>query len=149
MPLLKLFAICILLPIMCFLASCHYQLVSAQTEYITRQSLASYHIGTPDPNLNHPVLGQRLIVRWTLPETFKKYNDLHLEIVIRLHDHSERTLIVPICDFIYTYIYVLSKEEFCATEGIATYKIDLVGNGCILYKWRHQLWVNKIEIKSE
>lgn len=128
------------------LTGCMQSPISAQTEYITRQGLASYIIGTPDPNLNHPVVGQRLIIKWSLPDSDLNYSDLHMEITLRFYNGSERSFALPICKTCGTYIYSLPAEDFCQTEGIASFKFDLMGDGCVLYMWRHQLWVDLINV---
>lgn len=138
----------VLICVVLFLSGCRCPLITAQTDYITRQHRASFRVGTPDPNLNHPITGQRLIIKWDLPENYLKYEGLHLEIAIRFNNLTEKKLSLPISTSRHTYIYNVCKEEFCSTNGIASYKIDLVGNGCILYKWRHQLWVESITIEE-
>lgn len=141
---LKIFSSLILLIFALSLSSCSYNPISAQTDYLSRQGLASYHVGTPDPSLNYPVLGQRLIIKWVLKENYLKYSDLHAEITVRFQDNTEKVFNLPIKTQLGTHIYIIEADEFCKTNGIASYKVDLIGNGYVLYKWRHQLWVDKI-----
>lgn len=129
------------------LSGCSEPLISAQTQYITRQGLASYRIQTPDPNLNHPVLGQRLIIKWCLPDSFMSYQDLSLMVFMRLHNQTQNTLVIPVCKNKDTYIFTLPGDVFCETEGLVSYKIDLIGHGCVLSEWRHQLWAEPINVQ--
>lgn len=141
------------LAILCILSiiatSCERPLISAQTEFITRQSLASYQIGTPDPHLNHPVLGQRLMVKWNLPDNYMNYQDLHLETIVRFYNGTEQTYNFPITKTSGLHTLTVSAQTFCQTNGIVSYKINLIGDGCILSEWRHQLWVEIIKVEHD
>lgn len=143
---------CILICFLCVFAflfeGCTQSPINAQTEYITRQGLASYHIGTPDPSLNHPVVGQRMILKWSLPEDCMKVLDLHMVVTMRFRDGSQRGFNMDIYKSSGIKIYTLPTEEFCQTGGINTFKVDLVGDGNVLYEWRHQLWVELIDLKD-
>ena len=44
------------------LTSCTEQRLAVQSQYIGLETLASYHVNTPDPHLNHPPIGERLII---------------------------------------------------------------------------------------
>lgn len=141
---IRLICLCILFA----LSGCSQPPITAQTEYITRQGLASYRIGTPDPNLNHPVLGQRLIIKWSLDNACMNYSNLHMDIILRFRNGTERNLVFPIYKASGTTIYSLPAEDFCQNQGIVSFKIDVIGNDTLLYAWRHQLWVDLINVSS-
>lgn len=120
--------------------------LSVQTLYLTRESLASYYVETPDPMLINPPVGQKLLVSWSVPHSYLDYEDLHLAIRIRLRNCKEVEIHVPIKKACDSYIYVVSNESFFETKGILTYKVDLVGGGHLLEEWRHQLWHELIRV---
>lgn len=145
---LKIFALPILLTFS-LLSSCSKSSLSVQTDYITYKNLASYYVNTPDPRLNCPVIGQRLIISWSVPKTYLSYEDLHLEITIRFRNREEVVEIFNLLRCRGTYVYSIFNQEYIEKRGILTYKIDLVGGGCVLEEWRHQIWTGLIEIKQE
>lgn len=124
--------------------SCTNSHLAVYTDYLSHENLASYHVGTPDPYLNNPTIGQRLIVIWTLKKRHLHYEDLHLKISIRFRNKKEAAIKVPLCKPKGTYVYALLNEDYIATDGILTYKVELIGDGCILDEWRHQIWTNLI-----
>jgi hypothetical protein len=48
-----------------------------------------------------------------------------------------------------TYIFTLMNEEFFEKEGIRTFKAQLFAGDTLLEEWRHQLWVELIEINHD
>ncbi len=122
--------------------------ISARTEYISNESLASYYVGTPDPKQNNPTIGQRMIVLWRIPQEYWKWQEAELHILMRFANHQERELKIPICQNCGTYIYEILDDEFCETRGILTYKVEILSDNCLLAEWRHQLWSRLIEFKS-
>ena len=131
------------------LFSCQGPHLTVQTDYLTYKNLASYYVGTPDPRMNCPPVGQRLIISWAVPKKFLCYEDLALQVTIRFRDRQEQFEIFNILRTRGTYVYTLMNDEFFEHGGILTYKIDLVGGGCVLDKWRHQVWAELIEISHE
>jgi hypothetical protein len=130
---------CISLLLFC-LTSCTYRPLVVQTEYISHENLASYQVGTPDPRLNEPMIGQRLILTWSIPKSYLDYEDLHIHLKVRFHSREEEELEIPVHSHYGTYVYSLVDEKFCASRGILTYKAEMIANHCILEEWRHQLW---------
>lgn len=120
--------------------------LSVQTLYFTRESLASYYVETPDPMLINPPVGQKLLVSWAFPRSYLDFDDLHLYIRIRFRNLEEIEINVPLEKACGSYLYVISNENFFESKGILTYKVDLMGGGCLLEEWRHQLWHELIQI---
>ena len=131
------------------LCSCQQSYLTVQTDYISYKNLASYYVGTPDPRLNCPLVGQRLIISWSVPKTFMCYADLHLEIVIRFRNGQELTEFFDIEQKRGTYVYHIINDEYIEKQGILTYRIDIVGGGCPLEQWRHRIWAELIEIPHQ
>ena len=69
-----------LLSCFCLLSSCVYERLSVYTDYVGLDSLASYHIGTPDPELANPHLGQRLLISWRLSREYRERDDLQIRL---------------------------------------------------------------------
>lgn len=131
------------------LVSCMKSHLAVYTDYLSHENLASYHIDTPDPLLNNPPIGQRLIVIWTLKKKHLLYEDLHLKISIRFRDKNESTITYPLCKPKGTYIYSILNEDYIKTGGFLTYKVELIGDGIVLDEWRHQIWTNLIQINQK
>jgi hypothetical protein len=138
------FRIFLLFPL--FFFSCSQNSLITQTQVLGRQELASYNVGTPDPALSIPQVGQRLLVHWKLQKEYLFYNDLHLDVQIRFFNREMIAEKIPIRDRSGYYIYTLRDEDFCDKEGILTYKVDIIGDNCLIASRRHQLWVDLIDI---
>lgn len=128
------------------LSSCLSSRLAVYTDYLSHENLASYFVETPDPFLNHPTIGQRLIIVWTLKKRHLLYQDLHLKIDIRFRNKKELTLTHSICHSKGTYIYALLNQDYIDSDGILTYKVELIGDGQILDEWRHQMWTKLIRV---
>lgn len=130
----------VVLPLLlCFLSACSPP-ISVQTDYLSHENLASYQVGTPDPLMNNPPIGERLIISWSLPSQYLCYEDLHMALTVRLFTNEERTILIPIRSDTGTYIYSLINQDYFDTCGVQTFKIDIVGSHCQLTSWRHILW---------
>lgn len=128
---------------------CSRTSLSVHTDYLSHENLASYHIETPDPRLNNPPVGQRLIVRWCVPQNYLEFEDLHLEITIRFRNRQEVVEQLDLLKRRGTYVYPVLNEAYVASRGILTYKVDLVADGNVLEEWRHQMWVDLITIGED
>lgn len=128
---------------------CTRERLSAQTDYITVETLASYFVDTPDPRKFCPNQGQRLTITWSLPKEYNDYQDLHLELVVRFRNRNEDKLDIPIEKATGVYYYKILNEDYFSTGGILTYKITLVGSNQTLEEWKHQLWWEQINTTLE
>jgi hypothetical protein len=125
------------------------QILTVQTEYLSHENLASYHVRTPDPLLWNPPIGQRLLVSWQLPPSIKCTEDLALNIQLHFHNHTTKTEIVPVRRNTGTYVYALLNADYSEKKGILTYKVQLTLADQILEEWRHQLWVELITLNED
>lgn len=128
------------------LSSCLSSRLAVYTDYLSHENLASYFVETPDPFLNNPMIGQRLIVVWTLKKRHLLYQDLHLKIYIRFRNKKELTLTYSITQSKGTYVYELLNQDYIDNDGILTYKVELIGDGQLLDEWRHQMWTKLIRV---
>lgn len=145
-PFKSLLLLCLLL---LTLTACRNGMLSVHTDYLSVEHLASWHVNTPDPLLNRPPFGQRLFVSWAIPRKYTDCPDLHLLITIRYKNREEQVKRVPLRENSGTYRYCLLEEEYCATGGFLTYKVQLIAGGCVLEEWRHQLWAELIKLAPE
>lgn len=130
------------------MVGCSSEYLTIYTDYLSHENLASYHIGTPDPQLNNPPIGQRLLISWSLPKNYLQKEDLHLDIIIRFRNREELKQNVAIFKSSGTYIYSLLNDEYFEKKGILAYKIDLVTKDEIIEEWRHQLWTELLKLNN-
>lgn len=130
-------------------SGCSSNKLSVQTIYLSHQNLASYRVHTPDPRLNNPPIGQRLIITWSLPKNYLKSENLHLRLTIRFHTKEQIIEEVPLSKSTGTFTYSLLNDDYFEKQGILTYKVDLIGNNCILKEWKHQMWTELITFDEE
>lgn len=142
LKILLTFAVCSLL------TSCSRQMLSVHSDYVARESLASYWVDTPDPLLNCPPFGQRLVISWSVPRELLKLDHPHLEITIRMRNRDQIVRHVPLKRTSGTTLYRLLNEQYCESGGFLTYKVQLIAGGCVYEEWRHQLWTEHISIDS-
>lgn len=127
--------------------SCQPRILSIQTEYLSHVNLASFHVGTPDPRLRNPPLGQKLIINWSLP-----YWDCdtayELTVKIRFKNGTSTSTSFVAKEPKGTFIYPLLNEDYFDKGGFKSYLATITADGVFLEEWRHQLWVNLIEISE-
>lgn len=122
--------------------------LSVFTEYVSVETLPSYQIGTPDPRLYCPDIGERLHIKWSLsPECH--YGDVALHLIVIFGNREEQDVWMTLNEPVGTYVYSLMNEEYWEQKGIFTYKIELYGDGELIKEWLHQLYVERIHIGEE
>lgn len=131
------------------LAGCSQYGISVNQIVVNRNYLASTHVGTPDPRQECPPEGQLLNIIWRISsEVLRQDPQLHLHVIY--WDYTEEEFIYPIAQRIGSENYFLLDDEYCEKNGILTYMAEIIGDdGCIYYEWKHQLWVNLIQIEDE
>ena len=129
-------------------SSCQHQSLGVDTRYIDAQSLASRWVHTPDPKKYCPTTGQELIVWWRLPNEYLCCQDLQLRLTLRFCDREEETVSWPIRHFRGSQTYRIVDEKYWSHCGILTYKIEVIGEGCILDEWHHPIWADRIRFEN-
>lgn len=130
-------------------SSCVPVPLSIQTQTLNHTMLASYHIGTPDPRKQSPLLGKRLLVQWCIPRTLLKEYPF-LTLIVRSCQHEEKKIVRPITTQCGTFIYEITGEEFLRSGGVMSYCASLcTASGQQISVWRHPLWVPLIHIGQE
>lgn len=130
-------------------AGCQRYGVIARRQTVDPTYLASTHIGSPDPRQEDPPHGQMVIVEWWVPqELFTKNPKICLHIIF--WDYTERRIEFPINRRVGYETYFILGDDYCTTEGILTYKAEIItDDGCVFRDWKHQLWVNLIQMEEE
>lgn len=138
----------LLLGIIPFLQGCQSHGLFSYSYLFNRESLASYSIKTPDPQLNFPPLEQRIFIRWNLPASFLNNSPLILKLTILFHNHTEETVSFEIKKERGSLLYKIEKGDFCEKEGVLTYKTELFYQNTLLYQWHHRLWTDLILLEG-
>jgi hypothetical protein len=128
---------------------CTTNKLSVYIDYLSHENLASYHVNTPDPVLNDPPIGQRLIISWTVPKKYLNYQDLQVQYKIRLRNGEEVSDSIFIKKPSGDYIFSIINNEYFRTGGIQTYKVQIVADREVLDEWLHQLWTELIIFEKQ
>lgn len=127
--------------ILLLLTSCTPRHLNCRLEYLSKKSLASFHVSTPDPHLNYPPIGQQLITTWWINEPCPI-----LRITVRFQNEEE---------IVYTYDNLNSKgtvttknlnNDYLNRGCIQTYKAELLLGDTVITTFTHQLFKNLITI---
>jgi hypothetical protein len=121
--------------------------LSAFSEYVNREDLASYRVGTPDPSLNYPTIGQRLFISWKLPSEYA-CQELMLKLTMRFRDRTEIVQPVILHQISGTYVFELLNDDYFNHKGFLTYKIELFADQQLVDRWCHQMWVELITFNT-
>lgn len=138
-----------ILPFLLILSSsCQKYYLTTYQEKVDRDSLASTHVGSPDPRQKNPPKGEELILEWQIPkEILQKNPSIYLQVVYK--DYSEVEKVYPIAHKAGYVVYRLVGEEFQKTKGLLAYKAELkTGDGEVFRTWQHQLFVNVIRLEE-
>lgn len=131
----------ILLALVALLPACQRPCLTARSEYLYPEHLASNHIGTPDP-CRFCYYGQQVIVSWHLAQ--KCCPDL-LQLDVRYGNRCTDTITWPVHLSQGYRIYRLINDEYWCRDGIVSFKATLYRDGEILTSWTHHLWADVIE----
>lgn len=130
-------------------SSCQKYGLEVRRQRVDQTYLASTHVGSPDPRQECPPCGQMVVIEWWVPRELLCQNPkicLHLV----LWDYTQRTVVFPIDKRIGYETYFVIGKDFESTCGIITYKAEIITeDGCVFRDWKHQLWVDLIQIEEE
>ncbi len=128
------------------LACCSKEELWVQSVAVRSSSLASRYVGTPDPRRECPDLGQKLVTRWKIPKSCRLEDGYFLVLAMRFGSREERVLLHPLRHHSGYYTYKLLNDEYFEREGIQSFKAEIVLEDRMIYEWRHQVWVDLMEI---
>lgn len=128
------------------LTSCSKPTLTVEPGYFTRKDLASSYVGTPDPNKQKPIFGQRLYITWNHPEA-----DLPLElhIQVRLKKKGFLDKKVPLSTSSGEYIFPIVGNDFTEEGGLLSYKVEILSHDKVIDSSRHKFWVEDIHFSEE
>jgi len=139
----------VLLCILLTLTGCSPRHLNVQTQYLSHENLASFRINTPDPELERPIIGQRLVITWFTPKRRGDHQNLRLTLKVRFKNHEEEEISIPIEKRCGTYLYSIVQEKYLTTKGISTYQVNLIDNNGLISSWKHPLWTELITFDLE
>ncbi len=126
--------------------SCSTEKIYVDSNYITLESLASYHVGTPDPLQWAPPQGQEVTVHWKLYPEFYSYENVELVFKLLFKNFAKDEVRIAVTKPLANYTYSLLDEDYFAAGGILAYKAEFYGDGQLIGEWVHQLWTELIEL---
>lgn len=128
-----------LLLLLAGLASCQRDLISVRREFLSCQSLASYIVETPDPNLSCPPTGESLVVSWNLQVRAT------LTATLRLMNGEERVEQRRLSRPKGTTSFDLINDDYFRTGGYRTYKLAVIDDdGQEIATFSHHLFTEII-----
>lgn len=127
------------------LSSCTFRRLDVQTRYLSHENLASYYVRTPDPALEHPTIGQRLLIQWSLPKQDFDGEKVQLYLKLRFRNHQEQEIIRTLCKNRGVYLYDLTNQAYCKSGGLLTYRVEIRQGDCVVESWTHPLWTTLIQ----
>lgn len=130
-----------------FLAACQKPYLSVKMRPFDRNDLASTIVDTPDPIKEAPIFGQRLYIRWYVPETLFKCAPVTLNIRVRFNNGEEAYQDVPLHERWGNFLWVVTGDDYINKGGIMAYRIALIADNKILAKTDHKFWVEKITVE--
>ncbi len=129
-------------------SSCQKYYLVIYQEKVSRDSLASTYVGTPDPRQKNPPKGQELVIEWQIPrELLQESPAIYLQVVYR--DYSEAQFTFPIAYKSGYRVYTLVGEDYLKTKGFLAYKAEIkTADGKVFRTWQHQLWVKVVRLEE-
>jgi hypothetical protein len=127
------------------ISSCTLHRLDVQTQYFNHEYLASSHVETPDPRLHEPMIGQRLLLQWSLCRHEVEGEGVFLYLKVRFRNHEEQEIKIPVTSQRGTYLYEIANEAYNQSGGILTYYAEIRHPSGILASWKHPLWANLIQ----
>lgn len=134
-----------LLLLVLLLSGCHKETLSVTNRMLTVERYASYHVGTPDPALDEPLLGQELRIHWKKDE-LQNYRTIEIKLSVRYGDLTDEEFFYPITANHRLIVLQLLGEQYCLKKGILSYKVEVFGDGQLLDQVHHQLWADVIKL---
>lgn len=112
---------------------------------LTIERYASYHVDTPDPSLEAPLLGQEIRVHWK-KDDLQSYSKIEIKLSLRYGDLTDEEFFYPITPAHRLIVLQLVGEDYLVKKGILSYKVEVFGDGQLLDQVHHQLWADVIKI---
>lgn len=134
----------IIILLACLFTSCNAPRLAIHTDFVGIESLASFYVGSPDPQLTCPDYGERLHIAWNVPCSAH----LAIHARIRFKNLTEIEWTFPLEKPRGRSTYILLNEDYDRSGGILTYKVTLVNETnegqIIVEEQHHALWTELI-----
>ena len=129
-----------------FLGGCKRYYLMVSQEIVNRDSLASTHVGTPDPRQANPPEGRELCLSWQIPcEIFQQRPRLELDVIY--WNYTEGHFFYSMDAKRGYVLYTLAGKEYEEKEGLLSYRARIVTQEGVVYrKWTQQLFVELIRV---
>lgn len=130
-------------------SSCSRYYLTIEKERLSKDSLASSTIGSPDPRLANPPLGERLIIEWYIPkDLISKHPKVVLDVIY--WNYTEQTIEFALDRNLGYKTLDLEGKDFEQKQGYLAYKAKLItDDGKCFRVWKHRMWVNLIDVRQE
>lgn len=87
-----------------------------------------------------------LIIDWQIPRDMVPENP-RLKLYVIYWDNEEKVYTWPLEKWKGYRTFSVLNKEFVRSGGILTYRAEIITeDGCVFREWRHQLWVNLIQL---
>lgn len=140
MQFIFLFLICV------FCSGCQKSYLTVVQEKIHRKYLASSFVDSPDPLQHELPHVRKLYVSWNIGSEYD-IEDCQIRLSMIFRNRNTRTVDLSTPRRRGTMVYSLLGQDYYETQGLLTYKVELVTkSGELLAFWRHQMWVNMITL---
>lgn len=128
--------------------SCKRPTLAVESGYFTRKDLASYQVGTPDPNKLNPIFGQRLYITWNVtPQEFAQ-GPLELHIMANLKKEGTLDKKVPLDRASGSYTFSIAGDDYTKKGGLLSYKVTLLSDNKEIALSRHKFWVEELKFSE-
>ncbi len=130
-------------------SSCTRSTLSVETGYFTRKDLASYHVGTPDPNKQSPIFGQRLYIHWNVSDQeLQGESPLTLHLQVHLKKDGLIKKVVKVDKPKGEYVLPIVGEDYTVRGGLLSYNVALFSGDKELATSKHKFWVDEIKFSE-
>lgn len=115
---------------------------------VNEESLASVFVRTKDPRKKYPLLGEELVMYWSLKKAvFEKAEGLILDIIYK--NFQTDSIYYPLEKALGMKGFFLLGEKFKNTQGFLTYRAKIVDqNKKTLASWSHKMWFNLLRLRE-
>ncbi|CDR33958.1 hypothetical protein [Criblamydia sequanensis] len=128
--------------------SCTRSPFQVHLEYISKEQLASYHVGTPDPRLVLMPVGQRVVIQWRLEEPIFDLGTWKIALYFRYKNQTEGFSEIFLIKSRGQHIFELADEQYFSTCGILAWKAELIKDDEVMLVKQHLLWTRLIEFED-
>lgn len=129
-----------------FFLGCSRNQLYVHIQNLDQNYLASSHVKTPDYRQKNPFIGQRLVVSWNISkETLKE--GLSLYVTVRFFDNTQVIYKRKIKKQRGILGFYFENKDQEVRKKILTYKAEIYTKDMQLVKiWKHQFWINLIDV---